>query len=103
MPVFSHNGTNLTETLYICPRFIAKTETMLLTTLLLFGLGNTELILIALVVLLLFGGKKIPELMRGLGKGMKSFKEGMQGMDEEMNKPKQDPTKEKESDKSGQS
>lgn len=45
---------------------------------LLFGnLGTTELIIIALVVLLLFGGKKIPELMRGLGSGVKSFKEGM--------------------------
>ncbi len=47
-------------------------------TLLLFGsLGAPEILLIALVVLLLFGGKKIPELMRGLGKGVKSFKEGM--------------------------
>lgn len=39
--------------------------------------GHWELIVIALVVLLLFGGKKIPELMRGLGSGVKSFKEGM--------------------------
>ena len=42
-----------------------------------FGLGMNEVLLIALVVLLLFGGKKIPELMKGLGKGVKSFKEGM--------------------------
>jgi sec-independent protein translocase protein TatA len=42
-----------------------------------FGLGMQEVLLIALVVLLLFGGKKIPELMKGLGKGVKSFKEGM--------------------------
>jgi sec-independent protein translocase protein TatA len=45
--------------------------------LLFLGLGGQELIFIALIVLLLFGGKKIPEMMRGLGKGVKSFKEGM--------------------------
>ncbi len=45
-------------------------------------LGATEIIIIALVVLLLFGGKKIPELMRGMGKGVKSFKDGMNGIDE---------------------
>ena len=39
----------------------------------------TEIIIIALVVLLLFGGKKIPELMSGLGKGVRSFKDGMDG------------------------
>ena len=38
-----------------------------------------EILVIALVVLLLFGGKKIPELMKGLGKGVKSFKDGMNG------------------------
>ena len=43
----------------------------------LFGLGMQEILVIALIVLLLFGGKKIPELMRGLGKGVKSFKDGM--------------------------
>lgn len=41
-----------------------------------------EVLIIALIVLLLFGGKKIPELMRGLGKGVKSFKEGMKEIDE---------------------
>lgn len=41
------------------------------------GLGMQETLVIALVVLLLFGGRKIPELMRGLGKGVKSFKDGM--------------------------
>jgi len=46
-------------------------------------IGTTEIILIALVVLLLFGGKKIPELMRGLGKGTKAFKDGLNGKDEE--------------------
>lgn len=44
------------------------------------GLRTPEIILIVIVVLLLFGGKKIPELMRGLGKGVKSFKEGMNGV-----------------------
>ena len=46
-------------------------------SLLLFGLGMQEILVIALIVLLLFGGKKIPELMKGLGKGVKSLKEGM--------------------------
>ena len=46
-------------------------------------IGTTEIVLIALVVLLLFGDKKIPELMRGLGKGVKSFKDGVNGKDEE--------------------
>lgn len=46
-----------------------------------FGLGTGEIILIVIVVLLLFGGKKIPELMKGLGKGVRSFKDGMKGID----------------------
>ena len=50
--------------------------------------SGTEWILIALVILLLFGGKKIPELMRGLGKGVKSFKEGVNEAKEEINKAK---------------
>lgn len=45
-------------------------------------LGTWEIILIVLVVLLIFGGKKIPELMRGLGKGIRSFKDGMNGKEE---------------------
>lgn len=44
------------------------------------GLGMQEVLLIALVVLLFFGGKKIPELMKGLSKGVRSFKEGMSNM-----------------------
>ena len=48
------------------------------------NLGTGEIIIIALVVLLLFGGKKIPELMRGLGKGVKSFKEGMNDLEKEI-------------------
>ncbi len=43
-----------------------------------------EVLLIALVVLLFFGGKKIPELMKGLGKGVRSFKEGMRDMEKEI-------------------
>ena len=50
------------------------------------NLGTGEIIIIALVVLLLFGGKKIPELMRGLGKGVKSFKDGMHDLENEINK-----------------
>lgn len=49
-----------------------------------------EWIIIALVVLLLFGGKKIPELMRGLGKGVKSFKQGMKEVEGEMEEIKKD-------------
>ncbi|MDR2131631.1 MAG: twin-arginine translocase TatA/TatE family subunit [Odoribacteraceae bacterium] len=51
------------------------------------GFGTPEIIGIAVIVLLLFGGRKIPELMRGLGRGVKSFKEGMNGIDDEINKP----------------
>lgn len=46
-------------------------------------IGTWEIIIIVLVVLLLFGGKKIPELMHGLGKGVKSFKDGMAGIEED--------------------
>ena len=47
-----------------------------------FGLHGQEIIIIALIVLLLFGGKKIPELMKGLGKGVRSFRDGVSGKDE---------------------
>ncbi|MCX2433184.1 MULTISPECIES: Sec-independent protein translocase subunit TatA/TatB [unclassified Pedobacter] len=50
-------------------------------------LGTPEIIIIAVVVLLLFGGKKIPELMRGLGKGVKEFKDGKDGVDGEQADP----------------
>lgn len=54
--------------------------------LLLFGnLGTTELLIIVFVVLLLFGGKKIPELMKGIGKGVKSFKDGMSDIEKDIN------------------
>lgn len=48
-------------------------------------IGTSEIIIIALVVLLLFGGKKIPELMKGIGKGVKSFKQGLNEVDEQVN------------------
>ena len=51
------------------------------------NLGTGELILIALVVLLFFGAKKIPELMRGMGKGVKSFKEGLNDIEKQINEP----------------
>ena len=50
-------------------------------------IGAPEIIFIVLIVLLLFGGKKIPELMRGSGKGVKSFKQGMHEMEEDIKKP----------------
>ncbi len=53
-------------------------------------LGMQELLIIALIVLLLFGGKKIPELMRGMGKGVSSFKKGMSEVQDEINKPVED-------------
>lgn len=49
-----------------------------------FGIGTQEIIFIILIVLLFFGGKKIPELMKGIGKGVRSFKEGMNGIEKEL-------------------
>lgn len=51
---------------------------------LIFNIGASEIIVIALVVLLLFGGKKIPELMKSLGKGIKSFKDGMNDIEKNL-------------------
>ena len=48
------------------------------------GLGTGEIVMIAIVVLLFFGGKKIPELMKGLGKGVKNFKDGVKGLEEDI-------------------
>ena len=50
-------------------------------------IGTQEVIIIAIIILLLFGGKKIPELMRGIGIGVRSFKEGMDDVKNEMEKP----------------
>ncbi len=58
----------------------------MISTLLFMGLGMQEVLVIALLFLLLFGGKKIPELMKGLGRGVKSFKEGMNAPLEEDDK-----------------
>ncbi|HJH63366.1 MAG TPA: twin-arginine translocase TatA/TatE family subunit [Bacteroides mediterraneensis] len=49
-----------------------------------FGIGTQEIIFIVLIVLLFFGGKKIPELMKGLGKGVRSFKEGVKGVETDL-------------------
>lgn len=66
-------------------------------------IGATELIVIAVIVLLLFGGKKIPELMRGLGRGVKEFKDGMnepsKPEEKEPVKPEQEQQEEKPQDK----
>ena len=49
-----------------------------------FGIETQEIIFIVLIVLLFFGGKKIPELMKGLGKGVRSFKEGVKGVENDL-------------------
>ena len=58
------------------------------------GLGFQEVILIALVVLLFFGGKKIPEMMKGLGKGVKAFKDGMKEIETDVKVEANEETKE---------
>ena len=61
-------------------------------------IGTTEIIIILILVLLLFGGRKIPELMKGLGKGVKSFNDGMNGTDEldDLNQKKEQEKQDKE-------
>lgn len=67
---------------------------------LLFGnLGTGEIIVIALVILLLFGGRKIPELMKGLGKGVRSFKQGMSEIQDEIAKDPAHETNKQEEEK----
>ena len=71
-----------------------------MNNLLIFGLGTGEIILIVLVFLLLFGAKRIPDLMKSMGKGVKSFKEGMKEVEKEINTPDEtakEPDKEPES------
>lgn len=58
------------------------------TLLLIGGIGMQEILFIALIVLLFFGGKKIPELMNGIGKGVRSFKEGLNGMEKDIEEDK---------------
>ena len=57
------------------------------------NLGMGELLIICLIVLLLFGGKKIPELMRGLGKGVRSFKEGVNNIERDIDNCAEEPKK----------
>ena len=61
---------------------------MMVTPLFIGGIGMQEVLLIVLVVLLFFGGKKIPELMKGIGKGVRSFKEGMNTVEKEIDEIK---------------
>ena len=63
-------------------------------------IGAWELVLIVLVVVLIFGGRKIPELMKGVGKGVKSFKEGLNEIDEQVNQADGDKPAPKEEEKS---
>lgn len=65
-------------------KFVHSKYPIKMERLLIFGLGGQEILFIALIVLLLFGGRKIPELMKGLGKGVKSFKDGMNGIEEDL-------------------
>ena len=58
-----------------------------------FGIGTQEIIFIVLIVLLFFGGKKIPELMKGLGKGVRSFKEGVNGVENDLDIRDENPVK----------
>ena len=57
---------------------------MLYDLLFLGNLGTGEIVIIGIVVLLLFGGKKIPELMKGIGKGVKNFKDGVKGLEDDI-------------------
>lgn len=59
-------------------------------------IGHWEIIAIVLVILLIFGGKKIPELMKGLGKGVKSFKEGVNEVEKEIDEASKDKPETKE-------
>ena len=61
----------------------------MVTLLFLGSIGMTEIIILALIVLLFFGGKKIPELMKGIGKGVKSFKDGMKDVQDELDLDKE--------------
>lgn len=80
---------------YIC---IHLTITLMHNLLLFGSFGWGEIVIIALVILLLFGGKKIPELMKGLGKGVKSFKEGVSEVEKEVEKPVEEEKQAEEKD-----
>lgn len=66
----------------------------MMTPLFIGGIGMQEVLLITLVVLLFFGGKKIPELMKGIDKGVRSFKEGMNNVEKEIEEIKEPERKE---------
>ncbi len=70
--------------IYICI-FVNETNlnAMIMTLAILIMFGHWEILVIVLIVLLLFGGRKIPEMMKGMGKGIRSFKKGMSGEDDE--------------------
>ena len=68
------------------------------TLLLIGGIGMQEILVIALIVLVLFGGKKIPELMKGIGKGVRSFKDGVNGIEKDPDNDENAPQKPKEDD-----
>lgn len=70
-----------------------------MNNILLWNLGGMEILLIVLLIVLLFGGKKIPELMKGLGKGMKSFKQGVAEAEAEIKKAKDDVNRPVETEK----
>lgn len=72
---------------------------MMQSVLLFKNLGMSEILIIALIILLLFGGRKIPELMRGLGKGVKSFKQGVAEAEAEIKKTNEDLDKSDKTDK----
>lgn len=71
LPLNSTNNQPMTK-LFLIPLFLGN-------------LRGSELIIIALIILLLFGGRKIPELMRGLGKGIRSFRQGVKEVGDEIN------------------
>lgn len=78
--------TLLKMSIFVAESHCKRKEIIMNASLLIFGLGGPEVIVILLIVLLLFGGKKVPELMKGLGKGVGSFKEGMNEVKSEMDK-----------------
>lgn len=57
-------------------------------------IGTWEIVIICFIILLLFGGKKLPELMKGIGQGVKSFKKGLNEVDEQLNQSIEEPKKE---------
>lgn len=77
--MFATNQSLLGKNHYLT--YLCSLKLIDMTLLGIFGMGATELTIIVIVLLLMFGGKKIPELMRGLGKGMKEFKDASKGVD----------------------